>query len=67
MAAFMDFIYAGSKNTPTLNKEKMAELTAVNWACNIERAKADLGYEPEYDLEKGVMQTVKWYKLNNWL
>jgi nucleoside-diphosphate-sugar epimerase len=64
MAAFMDFIYAGSKNTPTLNKEKMAELTAVNWACNIERAKADLGYEPEYDLEKGVMQTVKLYKLN---
>lgn len=67
MASFMDFIYAGSKHTPTLNKEKMAELTAVNWACNTEHAKTDLGYAPEYDLEKGVMQTVKWYKLNNWL
>lgn len=67
MASVMDFIYAGSKDTPTLNKEKMAELTAVNWACTIEGAKTDLGYEPEYNLEKGVMQTVKWYKLNNWL
>jgi nucleoside-diphosphate-sugar epimerase len=67
MASVMDFIYAGSKNTPTLNKEKMAELTAVNWACSIKNAKADLGYAPEYDLEKGIMQTVKWYKLNNWL
>lgn len=67
MAAVMDFIYAGSKNTPTLNKEKMAELTAVNWACSIKNAKADLAYVPEYNLEKGIMQTLKWYKLNNWL
>ncbi len=67
LASFMDFIYKKSKNTPTLNKEKMAELTAVNWACNLEGAKTDLNYLPDYDLEKGVLQTVKWYKLNNWL
>lgn len=67
MARIMDFMYAGSKNTPALNKEKMAELTAINWACTIDGAKADLSYAPEYTLEKGVMQTVKWYKLNNWL
>lgn len=66
LAAIMDFIYTNSKNTPTLNKEKMAELTAVNWACDIEHAKSDLNYVPEYNLEKGVMQTIKWYKLNNW-
>ncbi|WEK21510.1 MAG: NAD(P)-dependent oxidoreductase [Candidatus Pedobacter colombiensis] len=67
LATIMDFIYAGSKNTPALNKEKMAELTAINWACSIAGAKADLGYIPEYNLEKGIMQTIKWYKLNNWL
>lgn len=67
LATLMDFFYAKSKDTPALNKEKMAELTAVNWACTIEGAKADLAYEPEYNLEKGVRQTIKWYKLNNWL
>jgi nucleoside-diphosphate-sugar epimerase len=67
MASFMDFIYANRKATPTLNKEKMAELTAINWACSIEAAKRDLGYQPEFNLEKGIIQTVKWYKLNNWL
>jgi nucleoside-diphosphate-sugar epimerase len=67
LARIMDFAYANSKDTPALNKEKMAELTAINWACTIEAAKADLGYTPEYNLEKGVMQTMKWYKLNNWL
>lgn len=67
LASVMDFAYANSKNTPALNKEKMAELTAVNWACSITNAKDELNYRPEYDLESGVMQTIKWYKLNNWL
>lgn len=67
MAAVMDVIYSGSKNTPTLNKEKMAELTAINWACNIDRIKTDLGYEPAFDLEKGLSDTVSWYKANGWL
>jgi nucleoside-diphosphate-sugar epimerase len=67
LASLMDFLYAGRKNTPALNKEKMGELTAVNWACSIEGAKAGLGYAPEYNLENGILQTVKWYKLNNWL
>lgn len=67
MASFMDFIYTNRKATPTLNKEKMAELTAINWACSIEAAKRELGYRPEFNLEKGIIQTVKWYKLNNWL
>lgn len=67
LASLMDAVYANSKTTPTLNKEKMAELTAVNWICSINEAKKELNYAPEYDLEHGVMQTIKWYKLNNWL
>ncbi|WP_214226540.1 NAD(P)-dependent oxidoreductase [Pedobacter sp. B4-66] len=67
MASVMDFIYKNRKDTPTLNKEKMAELTAINWACNIDQAKLDLGYSPKFDLEKGLIDTVKWYKDNNWL
>jgi nucleoside-diphosphate-sugar epimerase len=67
MASFMDLLYANSKNTPTLNREKMAELTAVNWACNIDHAKEDLGYEPRFNLARGILDTVKWYKENGWL
>jgi nucleoside-diphosphate-sugar epimerase len=67
MAIVMDFLYKNKKDTPALNKEKMAELTAINWACNIDAAKTDLDYDPQFNLEKGITQTVKWYKLNNWL
>ena len=67
LASLMELIYKNSTNTPTLNKEKMAELTAVNWACNIESARLDLKFDPQYDLEKGLFETVNWYKENNWL
>ena len=67
LATVMELMYARSKDAPTLNKEKMAELTAVNWACDIHHIQDDLVYEPQYDLEKGVSATVAWYKENRWL
>lgn len=67
LAATMDLLYSGSKTTPALNREKMQELTAINWACNIEKLKQDMNYCPQYNLEKGIMETVNWYKNNHWL
>lgn len=67
LAATMDLIYAKSEMTPALNKHKMPELTAVNWACNIRNIKNDLNFNPQYDLESGIHETVIWYKTNNWL
>jgi nucleoside-diphosphate-sugar epimerase len=67
LAALMDRVYKYKKDTPTLNKEKMAELTAVNWACNIESMQDDFGFQPQYDLKRGLTETLSWYKINNWL
>ncbi|RCH56004.1 NAD(P)-dependent oxidoreductase [Mucilaginibacter hurinus] len=50
-----------------LNVEKLNELTAVNWHCDIEQARYDLGFRPEYDLEAGLSETLNWYKANKWL
>ncbi len=51
----------------TLNVEKLNELMAVNWFCDIEKAKKALGFSPEHDLQAGVAETIRWYKSNNWL
>lgn len=50
-----------------LNPEKLKELMAVNWFCEIDKAKYDLGYYPHYDLEAGLKETLNWYKKNKWL
>jgi len=56
-----------SNKAATLNVEKLNELMAVNWFCDIEKARTGLGFHPEYDLQAGVAETVKWYKSNKWL
>lgn len=58
---------ASKGKTPVLNNEKLAELTAENWNCSIEKLKKDMGYVPAYDLKKGLEETLQWYQSNNWL
>jgi nucleoside-diphosphate-sugar epimerase len=52
---------------PPLNREKLAELTAESWFCNMETTFGDLDFQPQYDLYSGMEETVKWYKENRWL
>ncbi|HFA50580.1 MAG TPA: NAD(P)-dependent oxidoreductase [Bacteroidetes bacterium] len=52
---------------PALNLEKVSILESMNWKCDISALKKDLNFEPEYDLEKGLEETLEWYKKNNWL
>lgn len=52
---------------PTFNMEKVAELTAQNWKCDIEPLRQDYSFQPEYDLENGLKETIRWYKENDWL
>ncbi|OQP39998.1 UDP-glucose 4-epimerase [Niastella yeongjuensis] len=53
--------------TPVLNREKLNELTAINWQCSIEKAKKYLNFYPQYSLEQGLRETLQWYRLNKWL
>lgn len=50
-----------------LNNDKYQILKQRNWRCNIQPIIDELGYKPEYDLQKGVKETMDWYKKNNWL
>jgi len=50
-----------------LNNDKYHILKQRNWRCDIEPARRELGYKPEYTLEKGVPLTIKWYIENGWL
>lgn len=51
----------------TLNKDKFHILRQRNWQCDLEPARKELGYQPQYPLEKGVKETIAWYKKEGWL
>jgi nucleoside-diphosphate-sugar epimerase len=67
MASILETTFSLLKKAPTLNREKLNELTAKNWCCDIEKAKKELGYTPAYDLSKGLTETLAWYKNVGWL
>ena len=52
---------------PTLNTDKYNVLRSTNWRCEVESLENELGFKAEYDLEKGVQETLAWYKKENWL
>jgi nucleoside-diphosphate-sugar epimerase len=51
--------------TSILNKDKLKELIG-SWACSIQKAKTELGYQPQYPLEKGIGETIAWNQARNW-
>lgn len=50
-----------------LNNDKFNIMRQRNWRCDIQPARDELGYEPQYKLAEGVRLAVKWYKDNKWL
>jgi nucleoside-diphosphate-sugar epimerase len=56
-----------TKKATTLNPEKVNELIAKNWGCDISLSLKELNYNPRFNLKNGIKNTFAWYKNNNWL
>jgi nucleoside-diphosphate-sugar epimerase len=52
---------------PTLNTDKYNVLSSTNWRCEFEPLEKDFDFRAEYDLEKGVQETLEWYIKEKWL
>ncbi|MBR5038066.1 MAG: NAD(P)-dependent oxidoreductase [Prevotella sp.] len=50
-----------------LNNDKYHILKQRNWQCDIQPAIDELGYQPQYQLERGVKETIAWYKEKGWI
>jgi nucleoside-diphosphate-sugar epimerase len=67
LAFGLEKLYGLWNTIPTLNTEKYRVLSSNNWRCEIEPLQRDFGFIAEYDLEKGVKETIEWYKTEHWL
>lgn len=56
-----------TKKTSTLNRDKYKIMKQRNWECDITPLVQDLGFSPKYNLERGLRESVEWYKKNHWL
>ncbi len=62
-----DWVGRMTGKVSALNNDKYHIMRQRNWRCDIQPAIDELGYKPEYPLERGVPLTIQWYKDNKWL
>lgn len=67
VTAVGDIIGRMSGKAIALNNDKYHILRQRNWRCDIQPAIDELGYKPQYDLERGVRETIAWYKKEGWI
>lgn len=51
----------------TLNNDKYKIMKQRNWNCEISPMIHELGYIPQWNLERGVEETINWYKKEKWI
>lgn len=67
LASLLEKTYGIIGKTPAINLEKLNEITATNWCCDINKAKSNLSFTPAYNLQQGLQETLDWYKQNQWI
>ncbi|HET9570058.1 MAG TPA: NAD(P)-dependent oxidoreductase [Bacteroidales bacterium] len=50
-----------------LNPDKYQVMKQRNWTCDASQMEQDLNYKAEYNLRKGLEETINWYRNNGWI
>ncbi|MDR2622286.1 MAG: NAD(P)-dependent oxidoreductase [Dysgonamonadaceae bacterium] len=53
-----------TKKPSTLNRDKYKIMKQRDWTCDIMPLRQELGFEADYDLERGIAECVTWYRNN---
>ena len=62
-----EMIASMSGSIAVFNRDRLREFEARNWSVDTEPLKNEIGFKAEYDLEKGLTETIAWYKKHGWL
>ncbi len=53
--------------TGLVNSQKFREFLQRAWVCSSQRLRDELGFRPQYSLERGIRETLSWYREHRWL
>lgn len=66
VAVFAEMIGVVTGKVPIINKERLKEFEAPNWAVDCSEI-TQLGYQPKFNLEEGLKDAIHWYQKQGWL
>jgi len=67
VAFFAGFFSLFSSKAATFNIEKAKDFVQQYWICDVSKAVNQLGFKQKISLEKGMQETVEWYREMEWL
>ncbi len=67
IGALAELVGAMSGRYPPLNRDKAREIRRTCKKCSAEKAKRHFGFEPAVPLDKGIGETIAWYRAHGWL
>ncbi len=50
-----------------IDRRRARDLSERAWTCRVDRVMAELGWSPEYGIDKGLRDTANWYREQGWL
>lgn len=67
LAVVNEFLTRFANRPALLNRDKVQEMEQRAWICDNRKAKAELGFQPQFSLEQGCRITAQWYQNQGWL
>lgn len=67
VSAVSEFWAGLTGKASTLNGDKYKIMKQRNWRCDISPLTDELGYIPQWNLQRGVEETINWYKKEKWI
>ncbi|MBK9109178.1 MAG: NAD(P)-dependent oxidoreductase [Saprospiraceae bacterium] len=67
IAGVSEFIHIFKSKPALLNKDKLHEILAPSWACDTSELTRDFKFAAQYNLRRGLEETINWYQREGWL
>lgn len=67
VALFGESVAALTKKPALVNNQKIIEMQQTYWTCSAKKAKMELGFVNEINLEQGIQETINWYQEQKWM
>lgn len=67
VAFAVETVSAFQRKATLFNREKAKEALQEYWICDVGKAKQELGFQSQISIEKGIQQTIAWYRDKGWL
>jgi nucleoside-diphosphate-sugar epimerase len=66
-AVVAELTSAVTRRPALFSREKVREILADGWVCNIEKAQRELGFAPKIGIVEGMRTTIEWYRQQKWI